>query len=136
MPAMRFIMASMHLPRLFILLLLLALQACSRSASTPVDGAVAFKKCASCHAVGPGASGAFGPQLNGLFGRRAGATADYAYSDAMKRSGIVWNDATLAAFLRAPHDVVPGTKMRFWGIGDEREIAALLAHLRTYQDVR
>ncbi|WP_296953189.1 cytochrome c family protein [uncultured Massilia sp.] len=121
---------------LLALPLLLALQACSDTGGRPVDGALAFKKCASCHAVGPNASGAFGPQLNGLFGRRAGSTTDYAYSDAMKRSGIVWDDATLAAFLRAPHDVVPGTRMRFWGIGDEREIAALLAHLRTYQDVR
>lgn len=111
-----------------------ALQGCSPSG--PVDGAAAFQKCASCHAVGPNAHGGFGPQLNGLFGRRAGATPDYAYSDAMKRSNIVWDDATLAAFLRDPHKVVPGTRMRFWGIGNEREIAALLDHLRTFQDVR
>jgi cytochrome c len=111
-----------------------ALQGCSSSA--PVDGAAAFQKCASCHAVGPNAHAAFGPQLNGLFGRRAGSTPDYVYSDAMKHSNIVWNDATLAAFLRDPHQVVPGTRMRFWGIGNEKEIAALLAHLRTFQDVR
>lgn len=110
-----------------------ALQGCSPSG--PVDGAAAFQKCASCHAVGPNAHGGFGPQLNGLFGRRAGTTPDYVYSDAMKHSDIVWNDATLAAFLRDPHQVVPGTRMRFWGISNEREIAALLDHLRTFQDV-
>ena len=119
-----------------LLPLLLALQACSPSADKPVDGAAAFRKCASCHQVGANAHGGFGPQLNGLFGRRAGATADYAYSDAMKQSGIVWNDQTLAAFLRAPEKVVPGTRMRFWGIHDDAEIAALLAHLRSYQDAR
>ena len=113
---------------------LLILQGCSSSA--PVDGSLAFQKCASCHAVGPNAHGAFGPQLNGLFGRRAASTPDYAYSAAMKQSGITWNDKTLAAFLRDPEKVVPGTKMRFWGIGDQREIDALLAHLRTFQDAR
>ena len=121
-------------PRCAAIVLAFLLQACS-PASAPVDGAAAFKKCASCHAVGPHAAGNFGPQLNALFGRRAGSTADYAYSDAMKASGIVWDDATLAAYLRDPHKVVPGTKMRFWGISNEQEISALLSHLRSYQDV-
>jgi cytochrome c len=77
--------------RLLFPALLAVLQGCSPSG--PVDGAVAFQKCASCHAVGPNAHGAFGPQLNGLFGRRAGATPDYAYCAASRtpaeQSGIV-----------------------------------------------
>jgi cytochrome c len=109
------------------------LQGCSR-ADRPVDGAAVFKQCASCHQTGVNAHGGFGPQLNGLFGRRAGATADFAYSPAMKASGIVWDEQTLSAFLRDPDKAVPGTKMRFWGIGDERQMKALLAHLRTFQD--
>jgi cytochrome c len=116
-------------------LILAALQGCS-SSDKPVDGAAAFQKCASCHQVGAHAQGGFGPQLNGLFGRRAGSTPDYAYSAAMKTSNIVWNEQTLAAFLRDPDKVVPDTKMRFWGIGNERELKALLVHLRTFQDVR
>jgi len=116
-----------------VLAVLAALQGCSRT-DKPVDGAAVFKQCASCHQVGTGARGGFGPELNGLFGRRAGATADFAYSPAMQSSGIVWNEQTLAAFLRDPGKVVPGTKMRFWGIGDEREMKALLAHLRRFQD--
>lgn len=98
----------------------------------PVAGAAAFRKCASCHQVGPSARAGFGPQLNGIVGRRAAATTDYAYSPALKRSGIVWTDAALARFLRDPDDMVPGNKMRFWGIGDERQIANLLAYLRQY----
>lgn len=117
-----------------VLLGLLALTGCSRS-SAPVDGAVVFHTCASCHQIGPSARGGFGPQLNGLFGRRAGSTPDYAYSDAMRRAGIVWNEATLRAYLRDPDKVVPGTRMRFWGISDERDLAALLAYLKGYQDV-
>jgi cytochrome c len=111
----------------------LALSACSRS-DAPVDGARVFKPCASCHQIGPNSRGGFGPQLNGLFGRRAGATPDFAYSDAMKTAGIVWDERTLAAFLRDPDRVVPGTKMRFWGIHDDRDLAALIAYLRTFQD--
>jgi cytochrome c len=105
----------------------------SSAAGDIAAGKVAFARCASCHQVGPSARGGFGPQLNGIFGRRAASTADYRYSPAMKDSGIVWSDKTLAAFLGAPRAVVPGTKMRFWGISDEKQIADLLAYLRTFQ---
>jgi cytochrome c len=113
--------------------LLLLLQACSPSGTDAATGERVFKQCASCHQVGVNAHGGFGPQLNGVFGRRAGSTADFAYSDAMKTSGIVWDERSLAAFVRDPDKVVPGTKMRFWGIGDENQIAALLAYLRSFQ---
>lgn len=90
--------------------------------------------CASCHAVGPGAGAGFGPQLNGIFGRVAGSTIDYKarYSDAMKKSGIVWSEQSLTKFINSPGDVVPGTKMRFWGIGDDKKVANLLAYLRSF----
>jgi cytochrome c len=121
---------------LFVSILLVLLQGCSPSGTDAVTGARAFKQCASCHQVGVNARAGFGPQLNGLFGRRAGSTPDFAYSDAMKRSGIVWDERTLAAYLRDPKKIVPETKMRFWGIGDENEIKAIEAYLRTFQDVR
>ena len=89
-----------------------------------------FKRCASCHQVGKYAQAGYGPQLNGIVGRKAGATTGYKYSEAMKKSGIVWTEQKLAAYIRAPHDVVPGTSMRFWGIDDDQQIADLLAYLR------
>jgi cytochrome c len=113
--------------------LLLLLQACTPSGLDAATGERVFKQCASCHQVGANARAGFGPQLNGLFGRRAGSTPDFVYSDAMKASGIVWDERSLAAFVRDPHKVVPETKMRFWGIGDENQIKALLAYLRTFQ---
>jgi cytochrome c len=119
--------------RSILLACVLALAGCSRHEG-PVDGATVFKPCASCHQIGPSARGGFAPQLNGLFGRRAGTTADFAYSDAMKASGIVWDERTLSAFLRDPDKTVPGTKMRFWGVHDDRDLAALLAYLRSFQD--
>jgi cytochrome c len=110
-----------------------ALAGCAPSGTDAATGQKLFAQCAVCHAVGPNAHAGFAPQLNDLFGRRAGSTPDFAYSPAMKASGIVWNDATLAAFLHDPDKLVPGTRMRFWGIGDDRQIAALLAYLRTFQ---
>jgi cytochrome c len=94
---------------------------------------VFVKRCASCHSVGPSARGAFGPHLNSIFGRPAGGTNDYKYSLAMKDSGIVWSEKTLSTFLAAPSKVVPGTRMRFWGISNEQQIADLLAYLRLSQ---
>lgn len=96
----------------------------------PAAGRKLFTSCANCHAVGPGARHGFGPHLNQLAGRKAGTLAGYAYSPAMKASGLVWTEATLAAFLREPGAVVPGTKMRYWGVGmSDRKAADLLAYL-------
>jgi cytochrome c len=105
----------------------------AHAAGDPVAGQRAFKRCASCHQVGPSARGGFGPQLNGLFGRRAGSTADFKYSEALKASGIVWSETTLRAFLKAPGDTVPGNQMRFIGLGDDRQIDDLLAYLHGFQ---
>ncbi len=96
----------------------------------PAAGRKVFAACASCHQAGPSARHAFGPQLNALAGRKAGTLPGYAYSPALKASGLVWNAATLAAYLRDPNALVPGTKMRFWGAGlGERDAADLLAWL-------
>lgn len=109
----------------------------TKPAPDPARGARLYaSRCASCHAVGPSARGGFGPQLNGLFGRRAGSTPDFRYSPAMAKSGIVWNDRTLAAFLDSPDDVVPGTRMRFWGMSNQGQVADLLAYLRSFQQTK
>src|SRR5450830_741817 len=94
-------------------------------------GKAAFRKCASCHQVGPSARGGFGPKLTGVIGRKAGSTTDYRYSAAMKNANFVWTEQNLANFLKAPSDFVPGNNMRFWGIGDQQQVADLLAYLRT-----
>jgi cytochrome c len=98
----------------------------------PKAGAIAFVTCASCHQVGKYAQPGFGPQLNAIIGRKAGTSAGFKYSAAMQRSNLVWTEANLAAFLRAPHDVVPGTSMRFWGIGDQQQVADLLSYMRSF----
>lgn len=105
----------------------------SHAAGDAVAGKIAFAKCASCHQVGPSARGAFGPQLNAIVGRQAGSSKDFAYSVAMKNSRIVWSEASLRAFIKSPGDVVPGNKMRFYGVSDEKQITDMLAYLRKFE---
>ena len=103
------------------------------AAGDAAAGKAVFARCASCHQVGPGARAGFGPQLNAIFGRPAGSSGDFSYSPALSRSGIVWSEDSLRAFIKAPGRVVPGNKMRFYGIGDEQKITDLLAYLRSFQ---
>lgn len=117
-----------------VLTVVLALQLSAACAADIQAGQATFaSRCGSCHAVGPSARGYFAPQLNGIVGRRAASTKDFKYSAAMKKSGIVWTEKNLAAFLAGPSDFVPGTSMRFWGISDEKQVANLLAYLRTFR---
>jgi len=114
----------------FMCALALPVAAAAAAAGDPEAGRRAFAKCASCHHVGPSARGGFGPQLNGIVGRPVGSTADFKYSQAMRGAGFRWTEARLRAFLHAPEDTVPGNKMRFRGISNEREIEDLLAYMR------
>jgi cytochrome c len=113
--------------------LALALQASPALATgDPEKGRALFARCASCHQVGPSARNGFGPQLNGVIGRRAGSVEGYAYSPAMKNATLVWSEKNLRTFLKSPGDTVPGNKRRFWGISSDSQIADLLAYLRQY----
>jgi cytochrome c len=95
-------------------------------------GAAAFKKCAICHKIGPGATNLVGPELNGLDGRHSGSVAGFSYSDANKNSGIVWNEQTFAEYIKDPRAKIPGTKMIFAGIKNEQEIKDLWAYIKQF----
>lgn len=90
-------------------------------------GEAIYTRCLACHAL---AYDRTGPRHCGLFGRRAGSVTGFAYSAAMKRSRIVWNDQTLDRFLANPLQAVPGTAMGYAGITDRKERADLIAYLR------
>lgn len=93
-------------------------------------GARAFRSCAACHSLEPGRHSA-GPSLAGVWGRKAGTAKGFGgYSAALKSSGIVWNDATLDAWLANPRAAVPGNAMGFPGVFDAAVRAALIAYLK------
>jgi cytochrome c len=90
-------------------------------------GEMLFQTCAACHsALGDG----IGPDLTGIYGKKAGSRADFMYSEALKRSGIVWDDATLRAFISDPQAVVKGTTMTFPGYPSPADVDAVLAYLK------
>ena len=97
-------------------------------------GADAFRKCMACHQVGPSARNGVGPVLNGSFGRHAGTHPGYSYSAAMRNSGLVWDEQTLTRYLRAPREVVPGTRMAFAGLNDDQELADVIAYLKLFEE--
>src|SRR6516165_4229180 len=84
-------------------------------------GEKTFKKCMPCHSIGETAKNGIGPIQNGLKGRKSGTVPGYSYSDANKNSGIVWDVATFKEYIRDPRAKIPGTKMVFPGIKDEKE---------------
>jgi len=95
-------------------------------------GKKVFRKCKACHAVGEKAKNKVGPQLNGVFGREAGAVEGYKYSKAMKASGLTWDEPTLDKYLTKPKDLVKGTKMIFGGLKKEKQRANLIGYLKTF----
>jgi cytochrome c len=95
-------------------------------------GKSSFNKCLACHAIGEGAKNKVGPQLNGIDGRKSGTAADYSYTDANKNSGITWSKDQFLEYIKDPKAKIPGTKMIFAGIKNEKEANDLWAFLSQY----
>ncbi len=99
------------------------------AAGDPLQGAQAFRNCVACHSIDAGQN-LTGPTLAGVLGRKAGGLASFhRYSDALKRSGIVWSEQTLDAWIANPAAFIPGNDMRFQGIGDAQTRNNLVAYL-------
>ncbi len=115
----------------------LALVTSMASASTALAQDVAagensFKKCMACHSIGEGAKNKVGPELNGLDGRHSGTAPGYSYSDANKNSGITWNKEQFLEYIKDPKAKIPGTKMAFAGIKNEKEANDLWAYISQF----
>ncbi len=95
-------------------------------------GKTSFNKCMACHSIGEGAKNKVGPELNGLDGRKSGTVEGYSYSDANKTSGITWGEAVFKEYIKDPRAKVPGTKMAFAGIKNEKEINDLWAYISQF----
>ncbi|WP_245283847.1 cytochrome c family protein [Bradyrhizobium sp. Cp5.3] len=93
-------------------------------------GRQVFRVCAACHSLEPDRN-MTGPSLAALWGRKAGGLASFErYSDALKSSGIIWDDRSLDAWLTDPDRMVPDNAMPFDGIKEQRDRADLLAFLK------
>ncbi|TAJ87144.1 MAG: cytochrome c family protein [Reyranella sp.] len=109
---------------------LAALPAWAQSGEASRGQRVFNQQCRACHTLDKGGAQTAGPNLHGVFGRKAGTGEGYASSDAMKASGIVWDDTTMAEYNRDPKGKVPGTKMVFNGVKQAGQLADLVAYLK------
>jgi cytochrome c len=88
------------------------------------------QQCKACHTLEKGGASTAGPNLHGLLGRKAGTGGGYQSSDAMKNSGIVWDDKALVEYLKNPKGKVPGTKMVYIGLKQEAQQQDMIAFLK------
>ena len=84
------------------------------------------KRCTGCHALDHDKKG---PRLAGVVGRKAGTVPGFPYSDAVKTSGLVWNETVLGKWLTDPETVIPDTDMEF-RLDNAAERAAIVAFLK------
>ena len=94
------------------------------------NGKAKFAMCRSCHTIVEGGANLTGPNLHGVFGRKAGALENYKYSDAVKNAGFVWDAEHLDKGLAEPRTFLPGTKMTFAGLKAEKDRIDLIAFLK------
>ena len=95
----------------------------------PAHGAELFQQnCSACHSPERGQN-LVGPSLFSVVGRAAASIENFPYSDAMKRSGVVWTPDQLVAYLKAPRRFIPGVKMMFPGLPDQKDREDVVAFL-------
>jgi len=106
----------------------------ARAAGDAARGAKVFQACMACHSVQPGEH-MTGPSLAHIWNRKAGAVEDFIrYSDAMKKSGVAWNDASLDKWLANPQRFLPGTSMSFAGIREAKDRQDVIAYLQSVSE--
>ena len=103
------------------------------ASAAPTTAAVtepaAFAVCKACHSVEPGKNG-IGPSLAGIYGDKTATVPGFEFSDAMKNSGLTWNQATLDRYLTDPRGTVPGTKMAFGGVKDAAKRQEIIDYIQ------
>jgi cytochrome c len=111
--------------RFLVLCAALAVGCARAEGDVTVGQALYTARCTACHSLD---YNGVGPRHKGLIGRKAGSAPGFAYSDALKNAGVIWNEATLARWLADPEKFIPGQKM-FISIPDAQERADLIAYL-------
>ena len=93
------------------------------------EGKAAFANCSACHSLEKSAANGAGPNLFGIVGKAAGEVAGFAYSDALKTSGIKWTAAELDSYIANPAAKIPGTTMVAGAIADPVKRQAVITYL-------
>lgn len=106
----------------------LMLAGCGGESATGPAQAIA--SCMTCHSFDQGGRQLSGPNLDGILGKQAASQPGYNYSDALKRSGIVWTEEKMDAFIAAPAKVVPGTKMSYAGEADPAKRKTMIEYMK------
>jgi cytochrome c len=99
-------------------------------AADTTHGKQVFATCAACHSDKPDA---IGPSLRGVYGRTSGSLEDFRYSNAMLRAKLTWNEDNLRAYIKDPQAKVPGNRMPFGGLQDEKDVDDVIGYLKTYR---
>jgi cytochrome c len=94
----------------------------------PARGEARFQECAACHKLEAGVN-EVGPSLHGIFMRKAAELADFRYSPAMKRSGVVWTPETVEKYIADPQAMIPANRMPYAGMANAGDRADLVAYL-------
>jgi cytochrome c len=103
----------------------------SSTSAAPGDrGKRLFIQCQACHSVSAGAPHKVGPNLHGTVNARAASRSGYAYSPALKKSGLIWDDKTLDRWLAKPATVVPGNKMVFTGMANAKDRQEIIDYMK------
>lgn len=108
-----------------------ALLVTSAAAGDAASGKTVFSRCAICHSVQKGGANGLGPNLFGVVGRKAASLSNFAYSPALKKSGLTWTPDKLKIWVTSPAKMVPGTKMAFAGITNSKQADDVVAYLAT-----
>ena len=120
---------SQHVLGLALAVVLGAAPLSAKAQAVPASGEKLFKqRCASCHAIAPGAKSVMGPNLAGVAGRKAATAPGYNYSPAMKKWGKAWDAGSLDAFLAGPNKFMPGTRMMI-ALPNQADRKAVVAYL-------